>query len=569
MKTLPSTHPKGTDLKENEKTIHRPILIQKIDLRMTGFGYSRQQHKKNTKRNASESCIKEEISKSLDAYQLGHLDAARIILENVLQSDQENSFVLGFLATIEKALGNYEKALKLFKQSTDISQDNSSILNNYSELLAKDDLEKAIFFSNKAISISPNNSGFLQRNGYLKWKVGDLDNALQQTIKAIKIDPGLFDALMNLSCIYKDLGNPDQALVSTLKALELKPNNPDALINLGGIYKDLGNLDQAITSTFKSRGEPDNPNAHENLGILYLLTGDYKNGWEKFEYRLEREESSLYFNPNIRRWTIEKCIHVRQLLVVAEQGIGDIIQFCRYIKVLRSEGIEIRFCLDPKLHSLMRVSSIEEQPLNKNEAIKITDGHWVPLMSIPRILGVSPDKPITTEPYIRASDNLIKKWKSVFSGLKRPVIGINWKSNRKDIHINDRDIPIRHFLEMIKKTNATFVFLQRDILTSELNEFSSHQIDLEFQSEVTRMADSDDPEDFHEYAAIVTNCNLIITTDTTVAHLAASIGKATWIFVPKSPNWRWGLDGDKSFWYTVKLFRQKKWGVNGTGCRKD
>ena len=106
-------------------------------------------------------------------------------------------------------------ALRLFKKSTDINQDNSSILNNYSELLAKNDLEKAIFFSNKAISISPNNSGFLQRNGYLKWKVGDLDNALQETIKAIKIDPDFFDAFMNLSCIYKDLGKPDQALVST------------------------------------------------------------------------------------------------------------------------------------------------------------------------------------------------------------------------------------------------------------------------------------------------------------------------------------------------------------------
>ena len=115
---------------------------------------------------------------------------------------------------------------------------------------------------------------------------------------------------------------------------------------------------------------------------------------------------------------------------------------------------------------------------------------------------------------------------------------------------------------MIKKTNATFVFLQRDILTSELNELAPSN-DLEFQNEVSRMADSDDPEDFHEYAAIVTNCNLIITTDTTVAHLAASIGKATWIFVPKSPNWRWGLDGDKSFWYPTVKFSGKRIEVNG------
>ena len=146
--------------------------------------------------------------------------------------------------------------------------------------------------------------------------------------------------------------------------------------------------------------------------MLYLLTGAYKLAGKSLNTALSAKNQT-YISIQHQK-VVNRKMNVRQLLVVAEQGIGDIIQFCRYIKVLRSEGIEIRFCLDPKLHSLMRVSSIEEQPLNKNEAIKITDGHWVPLMSIPRILGVSPDKPITTEPYIRASDNLVNKWKSAF-----------------------------------------------------------------------------------------------------------------------------------------------------------
>ena len=211
---------------------------------MTGFGKS-QKHKKSIKQGARRSQTQAAIQQSIIEYQQGNLEGAKIRLEKTIQADHANSFALGFLATIEKALGNNERALRLFKRSTDISQDNSDILHNYSGLLEQHDPEKALMLSDKAVHISPENSTYLERNGYLKWKAGDLDNALEATLKALRISPILVGAHLNLGGIYKDLGNLDQALASTLKSLELKPGYSKALYSLGRIQMTLGKTEEA------------------------------------------------------------------------------------------------------------------------------------------------------------------------------------------------------------------------------------------------------------------------------------------------------------------------------------
>ena len=236
---------------------------------MAGFGKP-QKLKRIIKQGSSRSQTEEAIKQSIIKYQQGDLKGAKTALEKTLQADHHNSFALGLLATIEKALGNNERALKLFKRSTDISQDNLDILHNYSILLAAVDPTKAIWFSDQAVNKSPTNSRYLERNGYLKWQAGDLDNALEATLKAIRLDPTLVDAQVNLGCIYQALGDLDQALASTLKSLELKPDNPDAHMNLGEMYRKLGKPDQALASTLKSLElKPDQPDALINLFLVY------------------------------------------------------------------------------------------------------------------------------------------------------------------------------------------------------------------------------------------------------------------------------------------------------------
>ena len=239
---------------------------------MAGFG--RPQQNQNIKRQASTLEAKEAIRQSLDAYQQGDLENAKALLVKTIKSLKTNSFALGLLATIEKALGNNARAEQLFEKSVNINQNNPDFLHNYSSLLQEKNLERAVNLSNSAVAISPNNSTFLERNGYLQWKAGDTNKAIKATNKAIQLNPDLIHAHMNLGAMYKELGMFEQALASTIKSLELKPESPVAHMNLGSIYRELGMLNQALAYTLKSLElKPDNPAAQMNLCSIYYELG--------------------------------------------------------------------------------------------------------------------------------------------------------------------------------------------------------------------------------------------------------------------------------------------------------
>ena len=256
---------------------------------MTGFG--RSQKSLRAKDQVNPVKTEEVIRKSLSAYRKGDLVNAKLLLVQLLEANQVSSFVLGFLATVEKALGNKVRAAQLFEESINIDQSNPDFLHNYSALLAESDLRKAIRISDKAVGISPSNGSYVERNGYLKWKLGDLSNALNVTLKALELNPHLVDAHINLGGIYKDLGDFEQALALTNKSLELNPDNPNALMNLGEIYKCLGKFDQALACTLKALVlKQDNPVALMNLGGIYKDLGS-------LEQALTATHKSLEINP--------------------------------------------------------------------------------------------------------------------------------------------------------------------------------------------------------------------------------------------------------------------------------
>ena len=501
------------------------------------------------------------------------------------------------LGGLYKDLGNIDQALAATLKSLELKPDNPTAHMNLGGIY-KDcgNIDQALASTLKSLELKPDNPTAHMNLGGIYQDIGNLDQALTSTLKSLELKPDNPTAHMNLGGIYKDFGNLDHALASTLKSLELKPDNPTAHMNLGGIYKDCGKLDQALASTLKSLDlKPDNPDSLTNLGSIYhelgefdhaiasynsalklnprcpnacwnlslttLLIGNYKNGWEYYEYRLKSKQFSPYMIPELDKWDRENFDQAKQLLIVCEQGIGDTIQFLRYIKILRAKGITIRLCVEPKLHSLIKASGIDPSPLNKREAKQITEGQWMPLLSIPRLLGVCPENPIFTEPYIKTTDEAIKNWARELSDNKRPIIGINWKGNRKDRLKEARDISIDHFTRIDNKSQSTLLSLQRGSQSSDLNKIWSRSGILRPQDRITKIADSNDPDDLLEYAAIIANCDLVMTTETTVAHIAGSMGITTWIFLPKTPHWRWGLHGYTSFWYpSVRLFRQKNRG---------
>jgi hypothetical protein len=246
-----------------------------------------------------------------------------------------------------------------------------------------------------------------------------------------------------------------------------------------------------------------------------------------------------------------------QLLLVTEQGLGDTLQFMRYANTLREQGVSVSFCAQPELHSLIKASGVDPSPITPQQAHQVTEGYWMPLLSVPRCLEVSPEKPIIIEPYIKTTNELLDKWKNILSVEQRPIIGINWQGNPKaeKAGLRGRSMSLEAFTPITGNCHISLLSLQKG--------FGSEQLETCFFKNrfVSCQEQINESWDFLDTAAIVANCDLVITTDTSVAHLAGGMGKTTWLLLHKVPDWRWGLEGDTSFWYpSMRLFRQKERG---------
>ncbi|MFL0770875.1 MAG: DUF6165 family protein [Prochlorococcus sp.] len=291
-----------------------------------------------------------------------------------------------------------------------------------------------------------------------------------------------------------------------------------------------------------------------------LLGGDYKNGWEKYEWRSKekKEPAKPHALPKCILWSGEIAINqINQLLLVTEQGLGDTLQFMRYALALRDQGVEVSLCAQPKLHSLIQTSGIDPSPLTPQEANQVSDGQWMPLLSVPRRLEVSPEKPIITEPYIKTTDELIDKWKGILSAEQRPIIGINWQGNPKaeKTGLRGRSLALEAFAPITSSSQISLLSLQKGFGSEQFETCSFKDRFISCQDQIN------DTWDFLETAAIIANCDLVITSDTSVAHLAGGMGKTTWLLLHKVPDWRWGLEGDTTFWYpSMRLFRQRERG---------
>ena len=233
----------------------------------------------------------------------------------------------------------------------------------------------------------------------------------------------------------------------------------------------------------------------------------------------------------------------------------------RYALFLRNQNINVSLCAHTRLHPLIKASGIDHSPLTPEQTNRIKTGYWAPLLSVPRHLKVRPSNPLLTHPYIKSTSELDSKWEEIFSEENRPIIGINWQGNRNDTNRKERNIPTLCFKRLIEEHTGNFVCLQRSAQKADIMELIPKSKATVQQAAISRIADSDNPNDFLEYAAIITNCDLVITTGCTVAHLAAGTGIPTWVLLPKVPDWRWGLEGNNTFWYpSMRLFRQRERG---------
>ena len=458
--------------------------------------------------------------------------------------------ILGYRGKAEEAASSYRKAIELNPDFINAHCNLGNTLKNLGEL------KEAELSTRKAIKLNPNLEEAHYNLGNVLRDLGNLEQAELSTRKAIELNPNFADAYSNLGGILRDLGNLEQAELSTRKAIELNPDFAIAHSNLGNVLRDIGNLQEAENSYRKAiELNPDFADAHSNLSHLELLKGDYQSGLENYEFRLNKKQPTIPKGTiRIKRVNNEKLQKGEKLLIVSEQGLGDTLQYMRYIPYLRNKGLNVSFCAQEKLHTLIQASGIDQNPLPPEQSILFSEGKWIPLLSLPRYLKLTPKNPIITEPYIFSNDELRDKWKNILSQEKRPIIGINWQGNKNiENFYQGRSIPLETFSILSSIKNITMLSLQKGFGSEQLDSCSFRNKFVQCQPQI------DSTWDFLENAAIIENCDLIITCDTSIAHLAGGMGKTVWLLLRDIPFWTWGLERDTTFWYpTMKLFRQKE-----------
>ena len=380
-----------------------------------------------------------------------------------------------------------------------------------------------------------------------------LDEALASYDKAIALKPDYAEAFNNRGIALKELKRLDEALASYDKAIALKPGYADAFNNRGNALKELKLFDEALASFDKAIAlKPDSADAYLNRALTRLLVGRYKEGWADYEWRWEAK-TCLCARPNVKvpTWQGED-LSGRHLLVFTEQGLGDIIQFARYLPPLAQYECKITFLAPANLARLLGPSI---HPLQVVSEIKDTSGidYQTALMSLPLRFNIELASIPNKVSYLKAEPELEARYKSRIGAFGFKV-GIAWQGNPNGKIDEGRSIPLERFIPLSRVPGVRLISLQKHV---GLDQLASLPKDAGIESLGNELDNG--PDAFCDTAAVMNSLDLIITSDTSIAHLAGALGRPTWVALKYVPDWRWMLDREDSPWYpTLRLFRQSQ-----------
>lgn len=409
-------------------------------------------------------------------------------------------------------------------------------------LLQADRLDEAIVLFQRANSIDPSNSSSHNSLGVAWMRKGELEKSIEAYQKAIALEPGFSEAHYNLGIAYRRSQRVDEAVAAYERSIALTPEYAQAHADLGNALRDQGRLDESIAAYRRAiELAPDLAVAHHNLGQILLLVGQYAEGWRECEWRWRIPDLQLFQQSFPQPEWDGSDLNGRRILIRAEQGYGDAIQFARYVPMVAARGGKVIFACRPELVRLMRTLFGVEHFVTQGDPFIPFDVQST-LMSLPRLFGTTPETIAAQVPYLRADPALVEQWRAkvadIPDGLK---IGLVW-SGAKDAPMPQRWLRLDDLTPLFSVPQACWFNLQKEPRTP-----------------IASLIDwTDQLTDFADTAALIECLDLVISADTAVAHVAGAMGKPVWVLVPTSPDWRWMLDRTDSPWYpSARLFRQK------------
>ena len=485
-------------------------------------------------------------------FKLSKWESSKLNYKNALKFDPANSDYYFNLGNCYSKLKSYEAAVENYEMAIRIKPDHPGAINNLALVhIRRNDYEKANELYRLLISLDKNNAEAYFNLAFSFQQENRTDEAIEFYEKALAIEPDLKSAYVNIGKIYLQNGNTETAKEYFLKAVEDKQSRVVAFTNLGvGSLEEL-RIEEAVSFfDIAIKSKSDLVEAHYNKAHALLLKGDYEKGWEEYEWRKKREE---FIKPNFAKpELLDQDIKGKRVLVYAEQGFGDTINFVRYLKLLKDEGCYVIFMSDAALAGLfLNVNWIDRIIVCENlDEPEIQYDYQIALLSLPYYFKTGGNNIPLPDQYLSSDSVSDKVWSQRIRESENIKVGLVWAGNSKNNRDKIRSVALVDFLSLISIKGIDFYSLQMGEAANQLDDV---------YYPVTPLGKY--IKNFSDTASIINNLDLVISIDTSVVHLAGALNKPVWNLITYLPDWRWLLDRSDSPWYSsMKLYRQQNKG---------
>jgi tetratricopeptide (TPR) repeat protein len=529
-----------------------------------------------------------EIQPAIALHRQGRLDEAEAIYAAILAVEPARADALHLLGLVNYQHGRLPEALRLMAAALKADPRSADIHSNYGLALNSGKQHQAALASfDLALALKPDHANALNNRGLTLAALGRHAEALASWDAALAADPDHADALHERGNALYRLKRHDAALADFERLLELRPNDIDVLNNRGGSLAELGRLDEAYASYDRAfavdPGVPEisinkghvcadqhrfdealacyataaalatfRPEAEFGASMVRLRLGQFAQGWRDYEWRWQQAS----WAPQRRDfaaplWLGQEPLAGRTILLHAEQGFGDTLQFVRYAKLVAALGATVMLEVQAPLKSLLSGSAGVAQIFARGEPLPRFDLHC-PLMSLPLAMRTALDTVPAEIPYVGAPADRVAPWRARLGEPGPLRVGIVWAGSAVHKNNHNRSIAFDRFRPLLSVPDVTFVSLQQELGAAEAASLEHHPNVIRLGGEL---------RDFADTAAVVSLLDLVVSADTAMVHLAGALGRPVWALLPFAPDFRWLLDRPDSPWYpTARLFRQPRSG---------
>jgi tetratricopeptide (TPR) repeat protein len=486
-------------------------------------------------------------------HQMGERDQAAGHYEQALKfkpDDFETRFRLGALRLEQERAVD---AVTHLREARRLRPDAVDALNQLGIALFKQGQpEEAAAVFEEALRLRPNAPGIRNNYGMVLFRLGRYPDAADQYRRSLRLEPGNAGTISNLANTLREQGLIAEALLWYEEALRVAPQAADVHNNLGITFVRSRHLDQARHHYSEAlRLQPDFPEARLNRAHLRLLEGDYEHGWVDYESRWLMKDAEP-FRCHQELWDGSLLVG-RTILLHWEQGMGDTLQFVRFVPLVKDKGGRVILTCQPRLFDLLSRCKGFDQLIRHGDPLPEFDVH-APLATLPKLLGITVETIPADVPYLFAAPAQLEHWRRELPPGDTLKVGIAWQGNPRYGGDRHRSIPLVYFLPLARIPGVQMYSLQKSDGADQLQSLAPGTGILDLAARLDERGGA-----FMDTAAALKNLDLVITCDTSIGHLAGGLGVPVWTLLSFNSDWRWMLDRHDSPWYpTIRLFRQQR-----------